>query len=70
MQDILNKAQKEIGFETGDSKLLVEAIMSSEQECTFTITKLDEQKITLENINSSFILNLTLLMILYLCALF
>lgn len=55
LQDILNRAQKEIGFETGDSKLLVEAIMSSEQECTFTITKLDEQKITLENINSSFI---------------
>ena len=41
LQNMLNRAQKEIGFETGDSKLLVEAIMSSDEECTFTITKLN-----------------------------
>ena len=27
LQNMLNKAKKEIGFETGDSKLLVEAVM-------------------------------------------
>lgn len=55
LQNMLNRAKKEIGFETGDSKLLVEAIMSSEQECTFTITKLDEKKLHLEKSNNSFV---------------
>lgn len=55
LQNILNRAEKEIGFESGDSKLLVEAIMSSDVECTFTITKLDENTFHLEQINNSLI---------------
>ena len=53
LQNILNEAKKEIGFETGNSKLLVEAIMSSDEECTFTITKLlDEVPSYLQNSNA------------------
>ena len=55
LQNILNKAEKEIGFEAGDSKLLVEVFMSSDVECTFTITKLDENTFHLEQINNSLI---------------
>ena len=55
LQNILNKAEKEIGFETGDSKLLVEAIMSSDIEYTFTITKLDDKQLYLEKNSNSFI---------------
>ncbi len=56
LQSMLNKAEKEIGFVTGNSKLLVEAIMSSDEECVFTITKLVENKSILEkNNNNSFI---------------
>ena len=55
LQNMLNRAKKEIGFETGDSKLLVEAIMSSDEECTFTITKLDENKLCLKQNNNSFV---------------
>lgn len=55
LQTILNMAEKEIGFKAGNSKLLVEAIMSSDEECTFTITKLSEKKIKLKNISNSFI---------------
>lgn len=40
IQNVLNEAEKEIGFKTDDSKLLVEAIASSEGGCIFTITKL------------------------------
>lgn len=57
LQTILNMAEKEIGFKTGNSKLLVEAIMCSEEECTFTITKLSEKKVKLKNISNSFIFN-------------
>ena len=40
LQSIISQAEKEIGFQTNDSKLLVEAIASSEGGCIFTITKL------------------------------
>lgn len=53
LQNMLNEAEKEIGFETGDSKLLVEAVMSSDEECTFTITKIsDEVPCCLQNSNA------------------
>lgn len=56
LQNMLKRAKKEIGFETGDSKLLVEAIMSSDQEYIFTITiLLDENNLYLEKINNSFV---------------
>ena len=55
LQIMLKKAKKEIGFETGDSKLLVEAVMSSDEECIFIITKLDENNLCLEQSNNSFI---------------
>lgn len=59
LQKLLNKAEKEIGFEPGDSKLLVEAIMSSDIEYTFTITKFDENKMYLEKSNNLFIFRFT-----------
>ncbi len=59
LQNMLNRAEKEIGFKTGDSKLLVEAIMSSDVECTFTITKIDEKKLHLEKNNNLFIFKFT-----------
>lgn len=55
LQSILNRAKKEIGFETGDSRLLVEAIMSSGVEYIFTITKLDDNQLYLEKNNNLFI---------------
>ena len=58
LQSILNRAKKEIGFETGDSRLLVEAIMSSGVEYIFTITKLDDNQLYLEKNNNLFILKI------------
>lgn len=55
LQNILNEAEKEIGFETGDSKLLVEAVMSSDEECIFTITKLLNEKTYYSTSNNAFI---------------
>lgn len=55
LRNMLNRAEKEIGFETGDSKLLVEALMPSNEECIFTITKLVEKKSYIEKNNNSFI---------------
>lgn len=40
LQKILNKAEIELNFKTDDSKLLVEAIMESNSEYIFTITKI------------------------------
>ena len=37
--EILNKAQKEVGFNTDGYKLLIEASYTSEDTCVFTITK-------------------------------
>ena len=55
LQSILKRAKKEIGFETGDTRLLVEAIMSSGVEYIFTITKLDDNQLYLEKNNNLFI---------------
>lgn len=55
LQNMLNEAEKEIGFETGDSKLLVEAVMSSDEECIFTITKLLNEKTYYSTSNNAFI---------------
>ncbi len=55
LQNILNRAEKVLGFEVGDSKLLVEAIMSSDMEYIFTITKLDEKQLHLKKNNNIFI---------------
>ena len=55
LQNILHRAEEEIGFEVGNSKLLVEALMSSDVECTFIITKLDENQFHLEKCNNSFV---------------
>ena len=40
LQNILKEAEKQVGFQTDDSKLLVEAIMSTGGGLIFTITKL------------------------------
>ena len=39
-QDMLKEAEKQLGFQANDSKLLVEAIMSADGGLIFTITKL------------------------------
>ena len=50
LQKLLQMAEQEIGFKVDDSKLLIEATLSSEEECTFIITKLQEK---LENTNNT-----------------
>ena len=49
LQILLDMAQKEIGFNTDDSKLLVETIFSSDKTCIFTITKLVDKDLLLKN---------------------
>ena len=41
--DMLNEAEKTVGFYTKDSKILIEAIASSEGFFIFTITKVEEE---------------------------
>ncbi len=55
LKTMLIRAEKEIGFKTGDSKLLVEALMSSDEEYTFIITKLIEKKQEPEPEQTSFV---------------
>ena len=45
LDTMIARAEKEIGFKPEDSKLLVEAIVLANDECVFTITKLQEDKI-------------------------
>lgn len=40
LNDLITKAEKELGFKPDDSKLLVEAIALDNNDCVFTITKL------------------------------
>lgn len=54
LQNMLQLAEKEVGFKVDDSKLLVEAILSSDEECTFTITKLQENSKNISE-NNNFI---------------
>ena len=50
---IIKKAEKELGFNPGNSKLLVEAIAPSDEECIFTITQLlDDDNTCAKRINS------------------
>lgn len=49
LQVLLDMAQKEIGFTTDDSKLLVETVFSSDKTCIFTITKLIEKDLISKN---------------------
>lgn len=42
--DILNKAEKEVGFTTNDCKLLIEAFTSLDEIFVFTITKFSKPK--------------------------
>lgn len=42
LQNILKMAENEIDFKVNDSKLLIEATLTSDEECIFIITKLQE----------------------------
>ena len=55
LETIITRAEKKLGFKTEDSKLLVEAIAPSNEECIFTITKLLDEKICIKNCAYSFI---------------
>mgnify|MGYP004563456717 CR=1 FL=1 len=55
LQSMLYEAEKQIGFIVDDSKLLIEAIMVSNEEFVFTITKLQHEQSELENNSNSFI---------------
>lgn len=55
LQNILCMAEKKIGFNPGDSKLLVEVIQSMSNECIYTITKLPNKKIICRNCSNSLI---------------
>jgi len=52
---MINKAEKELGFKPDDSQLLVEAVVPSNEECIFTITKLLDDKICFPQHGNSFI---------------
>ena len=52
---IINKAEKELGFKPEDSQLLVEAVVPSDNECIFTITKLLDDKIYCQQNGNFFI---------------
>ena len=55
LESMISKAETEIGFYAEDSKLLVEAIMTSNEECIFTITKLHENTTCSKKCCKSFI---------------
>ncbi len=52
---IISRAEEELGFHPDDSQLLVEAVIPSNEECIFTITKLLDDKISFPTQNNSFI---------------
>ena len=52
---IISKAEIELGFMPEDSQLLVEAVVPSNDECIFTITKLLDDKICYPVTGNSFI---------------
>ena len=52
LETIITRAEKELGFRTGDSKLLVEAVAPTNEQCIFTITKLLGEKICINCTNS------------------
>ena len=51
--EILNKAKKEIGFDTDGCKLLIEAFSSSDDIYVFTVTKFLPEKDESNNLNTS-----------------
>lgn len=54
LQSMLSEAEKQIGFIVDDSKLLIEAIMASNDEFIFTITKLQNEQSELEDNSNCF----------------
>lgn len=52
---IINRAEKELGFKPDDSQLLVEAVVPSNDECIFTITKLLDDQICYSQQGNTFI---------------
>lgn len=52
---IIKKAEVELGFKPDDSQLLVEAVVPSNEECVFTITKLLDDKLCCYQHDNSFI---------------
>ena len=55
LDKIIAKAETELGFKPDDSQLLVEAVVPSNDECVFTITKLLDDKICCPHHTNSFI---------------
>ena len=55
LDTIISKAEVELGFKPDDSHLLVEAVVPSNEECIFTITKLLNDKICYPHHDNSFI---------------
>lgn len=56
LQTMLQQAEEELGFKSADSKLLVEALMSSNHEYIFIITKLVDELATNPTNQNSFII--------------
>lgn len=55
LESIISKAEKKLGFKPEDSKLLIEAVAPSNEQCIFTITKLLDEEICIRNYSNSFI---------------
>ena len=56
LQTMLQQAEEELGFKSADSKLLVEALTSSNHEYIFIITKLVDELATNPTNQNSFII--------------
>ena len=54
LETIITRAEKELGFNPEDAKLLIEAVPSN-KDCIFTITKLLDEKICYSKSNNFFI---------------
>ena len=55
LENIIIRAEKELGFKPEDSKLLIEAVAPSNEECIFIITKLLDDKVCCSPQNNPFV---------------
>ena len=55
LENIISKAEKELGFNPGDSQLLIEALSQTNGNCIFTITKILDDIPCCKEFSKSFI---------------
>ena len=55
LENMISKAEKELGFNPGDAQLLIEALSQANGSCIFTITKISDDNPCCKTITKSFI---------------